>query len=208
MSRDFRFITATALGNRKRKTIWSALKQVKSLHQSKGHKIEEMEFSEHENALHTILMDNEFETLIEEIEEFGIKINITAKEEHVPEVERQNHVIKERARGIVQTLPYDSMPRKMKIVLIHYVVYWLNMVLKDGQDFSPRELICGEQKLDYKTICRLPFGAYAQVHEDLEVTNSMLSRTTGALNLRPTGNVQGTHKFLSLKTREVIVRRK
>jgi phosphatidate phosphatase PAH1 len=106
MSRDFRFITATALGNRKRKTIWSALKQVKSLHQSKGHKIEEMEFSEHENALHTILMDNEFETLIEEIEEFGIKININAKEEHVPEVERQNHVIKERARGIVQTLFY------------------------------------------------------------------------------------------------------
>jgi hypothetical protein len=28
----------------------------------------------------------------------------------------------------------------------------------------------------------------------------MDSRTTGAINLGPTGNVQGTHKFLSLKT--------
>jgi len=43
------------------------------------------------------------------------------------------------------------------------------MIPKDGQDFSPRELICGEQKLDYKTICRIPFGAYEQVHEDLKL---------------------------------------
>jgi hypothetical protein len=43
-----------------------------------------------------------------------MKVNITAKEEHVPKVERQNEVIKERARGIVQMLPYDTMPRKMK----------------------------------------------------------------------------------------------
>jgi hypothetical protein len=63
------------------------------------------------------------------------------------------------------------------------------MIPKHGQDFSPRELICREQKLDYKAICKLPFGAYAQVHEDLE----NFSRTTGALNLGPTGNVQGTH---------------
>jgi hypothetical protein len=59
-----------------------------------------------------------------------------------------------------------------------------------------------------KKNCRLPFGAYAQVHDDLGVTNSMLARTTGVLNLGPTRNIQGTHKFLSLQTREVIVRRK
>jgi hypothetical protein len=59
-----------------------------------------------------------------------------------------------------------------------------------------------------KKNCRLPFGAYAQVHDDLRVTNSMLARTTGVLNLGPTRNIQGTHKFLSLQTREVIVRRK
>jgi hypothetical protein len=135
---------------RKKRTIWSALKQVLTLYQSKGHKIEEMEFSENEKVIHTILADNEFEALREEIEECGKKVNITAKEEHVSEVERQNCVIKERVRGIIQTLPYDMMRRKMKVALIHYVVYWLNMMPKDGQDFSPRELICGEQILDYK----------------------------------------------------------
>jgi hypothetical protein len=72
------------------------LKRVLTLHQSKGRKIEEMEFSENEEVIHTMLADNEFEALREEIEECGKKGNITAKEEHVSEVERQNRVIKER----------------------------------------------------------------------------------------------------------------
>jgi hypothetical protein len=65
----------------------------------------------------------------------------------------------------------------------------------------------GAQKLDYKTMCQLPFSAYTQVHDDLEVTNTMESRTTGAINLRPTGNIQGSHKFLSLNTGGIIIRR-
>ena len=36
----------------------------------------------------------------------------------------------------------------------------------------------------------------------------MESRTTGAIHLGPTGNIQITHKFLSLKTGDLIVRRK
>jgi hypothetical protein len=56
-------------------------------------------------------------------------------------------------------------------------------------------------------MCQLPFSAYTQVHDDLEVTNTMESRTTGAINLRPTGNIQGSHKFLSLITGGIIIRR-
>jgi hypothetical protein len=33
----------------------------------------------------------------------------------------------------------------------------------------------------------------------------MESRTTGAINLGPTGNIQGTRKFLGLKSGEIIV---
>jgi len=36
----------------------------------------------------------------------------------------------------------------------------------------------------------------------------MESRTTGAIHLGPTGNIQGTHKLLSLKTEDLIVMRK
>jgi len=150
----------------------------------------------------------EFEAIRKEMEECGIRVNVTAKQEHVPEVERQNRVIKERARAIIQTLPYNHIPRKIRIALIQFVVFWLNSIPKNGQDYSPRDLIFGEQKLNYDTVCQIPFGAYAQVHDDLEITNTMQSRTTGAISLGATGNTQGTYRFFNLSTGELIVRRK
>jgi hypothetical protein len=42
----------------------------------------------------------------EEVEDYGAQVNIASKEAHVPEVERQYRVIKERAHA-VQTLPYN-----------------------------------------------------------------------------------------------------
>jgi hypothetical protein len=62
---------------------------------------------------------------------------------------------------------------------------------------SPRTLIMGEQVLDYNTLCKLPFGAYMQVHDDAKTTNTMEPRTTGGINLGPS-NMQGGHKFFNL----------
>ncbi len=77
-------------------------------------------------------------------------------------------------------------------------VFWLNMFpASDGVsgDLSPRALVVG-MKLDCNKHCRLEFGSHAQVHEEHD--NSMQSRTTGAIALRPAGNAQGGHCFLSL----------
>jgi hypothetical protein len=206
--RDVRFITVNALPDRRKKTIMNAMNQVMNLLRGRGHKVEEMEFLEYHNPIHTILADNEFAALREDLESHGISLNIASKEEHVPEVERQIWVIKERTRSIVQTLPYSKMPNKMKIAMIYYVVYWLNVMPKHDQRLSPRNIIMGEEKLDYKKVCQLSFVAYVQVHDDLDITNTMESRTTGAVNLGPTGNLQGTHPLLTLKTGELLVRRR
>jgi len=205
---NIRFITVTFLLDRKRRTISHALNQVINLFRGRGHVVEEVEFSEYQNPVHTVLADNEFIVLKEDLENIGIRLNIAAKEEHVPEVERQIRVVKERARAIIQTLPYGKIPRKMKVALIQYVIYWLNLLPKLDQEYSPRDLVLGEEKLDYKKVCQLPFGSYTQVHDDLNTANTMESHTTRAINLGPTGNVQGTHHFLSLRTGELIVRRK
>ena len=53
-----------------------------------------------------------------------------------------------------------------------------------------------------KEKCKLHFGAYAQVYKTLE------KRTQGAICLGPTGNLQGTHKFFSLRSRKRFTRRK
>jgi hypothetical protein len=96
----------------------------------------------------------------------------------------------------------------MRIALIQYVIYWSNNIPKADQFYSPRDMVLGEQKLDFKNVCRIPFGAYVQVHDNLAMTNTMEPRTTGAINLGPTGNLQGGHRFLNLVTGEVMVHRK
>ena len=62
-------------------------------------------------------------------------------------------------------------------------------------------------KLDYNNHCRLPFGSYVQVHDELSLTNSPISRTIGEITPGPTGNLQGGYKFLNLQTGKKITRR-
>ena len=68
---------------------------------------------------------------------------------------------------------------------------------------SPRTIVTG-QLLDYHKHCRYEFGEYVQTHEDHD--NSLLSRTVGAIALRPTGNQQGGYFFMSLHTGRIINR--
>ncbi len=49
-----------------------------------------MKYNEYNSPVHTILADNEFEALRQEVEKCGTRMNVTAKIEHVPEVERQS----------------------------------------------------------------------------------------------------------------------
>ncbi len=84
---------------------------------------------------------------------------------------------------------------------------WLNNIPKENQVQSPREIVMGEQILDYKAVCKLPFGSYAQVHKDQMITNTMDPRTTGAITLGP-ANMNGGYKFFSLVTGEIITRQK
>jgi len=201
-------ITATLLVDRKKNTILSAIQQEMKIYQGKGHTIDNTELEEEqENPIHTLLADNEFQALKENLEELNIQVHVVTRNEHEPEIERQNRVIKERARATLQTLPYKKIPKKMRIALKHYVVFWLNNIPKERQDESPWEMIMGEQKLDYEMICKILFGGYAQVHDDREVTNTMKQRTTGGINMGPS-NMQGGHKFLSLETGEILVKRR
>mgnify|MGYP003497546862 FL=1 len=79
-------------------------------------------------------------------------------------------------------------------------MFWLNLFPPaDGVSatLSLRSLVMGFQ-LDYNKHCRLEFGTDVQTHEEHD--NSMATRTTGAIALRPTGNAQGGHYFFSLNT--------
>ncbi len=95
-------------------------------------------------------MDGEFEKIKPLLPTVGC--NTTAAKEHVSEAECTIRTLKEQTRGLLATLPFSHMPRRMKIKFVYFIVLWLNAFpVKSGisATYSPRELILRWQ-LDYK----------------------------------------------------------
>ena len=122
-------------------------------------------------------------------------LNTVSNDEHVPEVERHIRTLKERTRCVYNTLPFTRMPNRLIIEMVYASTFWLNSFPPaDGisDTISPRAIIVGT-RLDYTKHCQLEFGTYVQTHEEHD--NSMATRTTGAIALRPTGNEHGGFYF-------------
>ncbi len=120
----------------------------------------------------------------------------------MPEVERDICLIKERGRGILNTLSIKKMPQIMLIELIYHVVLWLNAFpAKSGVSkmLSPRK-IGYRHKLDFAKHCRAPFGTYCKAHDEPTPTNTMVTRSTLAIVLGLTGTLQSTYKFFNTIT--------
>jgi len=97
-------------------------------------------------------------------------------------------VIKERARGAFNTLPYKKISRVMVIELLHFCVMWMNSFpVKSGisEKCSPRELVSCT-KLDAKLHCRAPFGSYFEMHIDPDITHMLEPRANWAICMGPT----------------------
>ena len=154
----------------------------------------------------TALMDGAFVGMHDVCNELQVTLNTTSRDEHVGDIERYIRTVKECMRGISNTIPFKRLTRNMVMELAKGVVYWLNAVPSStgvSPTMSPRTIITG-QLLDYHKHCRYEFGEYVQTHEEHD--NSLLSRTVGAIALRPTGNQQGGYFFMSLHTRRIINR--
>ncbi|KAL7460774.1 hypothetical protein ACHAXS_001215, partial [Conticribra weissflogii] len=195
VSRGLKFITTHYLPSRQANDLASSIRETIKIYQRGGFRVQ------------TLLMDGEFEKIKPLLPE--VLVNTTSAGEHVGDIERHIRTIKERARGIMCTLPYKRMLARMVVELVYFCVMWLNAVpSKNGvsKDYSPREIVV-RQKLNYKNHCCVPFGAYCEVFEDRERTNTMASRTREAISLGPTGNMQGTYKFMCLSTGRIIKRR-
>jgi hypothetical protein len=68
-----------------------------------------------------------------------------------------------------------------------------------SDSLSPASLVTGLANPDFWHM-RLEFGAYAQVFEDNDPSNTIRARSLGAIALNPTGNAQGDYFFMSLAT--------
>lgn len=176
------------LADRKSTTIAKSLRSVFRVYRARGFKVT------------FTVMDGEFESLRGDISALGATLNTTSNDEHVGDIERQIRTIKERCRCLYNTLPFTKMPARLVIEMVYASVFWINSFPpNDGisKVMSPKMIVTGQQ-VDFNRYCQLEFGAYVQTHDDSD--NTMTSRTTGAIALRPTGNSQGGYYFMSLST--------
>jgi hypothetical protein len=82
----------------------------------------------------------------------NVTLNTTAVREHVGEIKWKIRVIKEGGRGMINMLPYKTMPKLMIIELMHFCVMWMNSFPVKSRVFekwSPIELV-SKHKLDAK----------------------------------------------------------
>ena len=153
-----------------------------------------------------ILADDQFESMRGDLADLHAQLNVTARDEHVPEIERYQRTIKERVRGQYNVLPYQHLPPLFIIEMVYHSVFWRNMfALRGGvsQTQSPSEIVLN-RKVNFNAHSKVEFGEYVQTHE--EHNNNMNSRTIGAIATRPsTGD--GAYYFISLATGRRINRR-
>jgi hypothetical protein len=149
-------------------------------------------------------MDGEFEKIKPLLP--TLECNTTAAKEHVSEAECTIRTLKERTQGLLATLLFSHVPKRMKIEFVYFIVLWLNTFPVKSETsvlYLPRELIVW-WRLDYKKHCCMLPGTYCEVHDDLTPTNTMAWRTHECIAMGPTGNLQGSVKFYCLMTGRVL----
>ena len=194
LSDHLKFMTVSNLKSRKGPNIVQALSKVHSIYTAHGF------------TPKLVIMDGEFAPHEPEINKLGMHLNMTAANEHVPKIEQQIHVIKERVCCIQHTLPFKILPLLMLIKMINHSVLWLNAFPPKGrvlEMISPRMIVIGVP-FDYNKHCKWAFGTYGQMSEEPKPSNTQVGQSLGAICLGPKGNLQGSYKFLNLRTSKMI----
>ena len=126
--RNVKFTTVEAIQKRTKSQLVQSIKNVFSTYTQRGLQVDKA------------LLDGEFVPLHTDLLTLGINPNFATRNEHVPKIEWQHRVIKERARACRHTLPFKVLPRIMLVEIVNNCALWLNMFPPKGgiRSASPR----------------------------------------------------------------------
>jgi hypothetical protein len=127
-----------------------------------------------------------------------LTLNTTAAKKYVSKAERMIQTLKERTRGLLATLPFSNVPKRMKIEFVCFIVLWLNAFpVKTGISavYLPQELLVRWQLYYKKHCCLLP-GTYFEVHDEPTPTNTMAWQTHECIALGLQGTCRSALSFI------------
>jgi hypothetical protein len=155
VSKNILYRTAQHVENKSISRFNEAIREIINLYNRAGFKIKEIQSNNEFKPLQDKLLTN-----------FDIGMNFSNPQEHVPEAERNNRVIKERVRATYHRLPYKQITKTMTIILVMDSAKKLNFFpTKNGisEYYSP-QMILHQKNLDYTKHCKFTFGTYVQAH--------------------------------------------
>ena len=199
IDRSIKYRSLIPLDSRVADKLYKGLDKIFRLYNNAGHLIT------------SVNCDGEFRSIMDDVaDDLDVKMNYTARSEHVPEAERNNRTIGERIRATYHNLPYKAIPRIMLRHLAMVCTKQLNYFPAKGgvSSYLSPHVILTSRDLDYEVHCQVPFGAYVQVNQENIPTNTPAPRTIDAIYLRPMSNKQGGHEVMNLATGQVITRTK
>jgi hypothetical protein len=188
ISRGIGFRTASPVPDRTKTTILRQLRDTIKRYTARGFHI------------CNIHGDNELECTRASL--LPIELNVVPANSHVGEIERSIRTVKERLRSCAHGLPFKHLPRLMIAHMVSDAMRCLNQFPWEhgiSTTMSPNAIVTGATVPDFNRM-RIEFGTYVQLFEDNTPSNTLKSRSVGAIALSPTGNAQGDHFFMSLAT--------
>ena len=187
------FGIVTSINSRRGVTIKGAMAQHLSVARSRGYSVDTI-FVDPERGLQKLR--GIFE---------GVHVDVAGTNQHVPVAEARIKLIKAVSRAVKAGVPWRIPPSKL-IHLIFYSNHRINSIPSMSNEFgeTPREVFWGT-RLDYLKDLRIGFGDYCEIFDE-NADNSLRQRTVPAIALYPSGNAQGSWKFLSLDTMKVVTR--
>ena len=98
-----KFITVEQIANAEQATFESSLFQIVKAYRQRGFKID------------TVLMEGQFKCVESFLQGKHVNLNLCSNDEHIGEIERLICTIKERCRGIFNTITFNKMLGRMVI---------------------------------------------------------------------------------------------
>ena len=187
ISRNINYRTVSFPNSKSKKSILRELRIVLQKYNARGFVITD------------IHADNEFYKARHDI--LPIRLHTVGTDEHVPEIERSVQTQKHENRCTCHAMPYKCIPKVMLRELVTYGNTLLNAFGPSDAiagNLSPRNIIDNLPHINYNDI-KYEFGQYVQLHITQTITNTMHTRTIGAIVMGPR-DFRGRYNFLSLET--------
>ena len=111
--------------------------------------------------------------------------NLANPQEHVPEADHNNHVLKEHICATYHGIPHKMIPQTVICYMVNETAAKLNYFPTKGgcsNYFSPREIL-PHVKLNYKKPCSMPLLSYVLAHSEPTLTNTVYACALDCLYL-------------------------